>query len=272
LSLKDTGAGASVFPLFIKAPTVSISGYFGFGAGIYVGTPFNSLNPILQFDAYDLNAGVNARCDLDALNQTSAGNFLAQASAKSAVALTAFALGVGTQAATGIGASAGGNPSSIQTITTVAGITTNGSNWGAGTITNLVGLQCFTSANIGGGSVTNNIGIWVSTPGSFGTTNYGILIDSITGGTPWAIYTAGSTPSLFGGSVTTGAHIITAATPTTTTGQLGLGTTTGVGNGAAGNVQAPAKSTGSGPATPGTIVQWLEIDLAGSKYWIPLAQ
>jgi hypothetical protein len=46
----------------------------------------------------------------------------------------------------------------------------------------------------------------------------------------------------------------------------------GSGKVAAGNVQAPAKSTGTGPTTPGTIVNWLEVDLGGTKYWVPMAQ
>jgi len=48
--------------------------------------------------------------------------------------------------------------------------------------------------------------------------------------------------------------------------------TLGFGNGASAAVDAPAKGTGSGPATPGTIVQWLSINVAGTTYWIPLAQ
>lgn len=47
---------------------------------------------------------------------------------------------------------------------------------------------------------------------------------------------------------------------------------TGVGNGASGNIQAPAKSTGSGPTTPGTIVSWAEVNIGGTLYWLPLAQ
>lgn len=66
-----------------------------------------------------------------------------------------------------------------------------------------------------------------------------------------------------------GALSLAGATPTTTTGQIGLGTTVGIGNGSPGTISAPAKSTGSGPATPGTVVGWLEIDVAGSKKWIP---
>jgi len=65
---------------------------------------------------------------------------------------------------------------------------------------------------------------------------------------------------------------LTAATPTGTGTQLGLGNTVGVGNGALGNVQAPALGTGSGPATPGTVVKWLEVDIGGTKFWIPLSQ
>ena len=66
--------------------------------------------------------------------------------------------------------------------------------------------------------------------------------------------------------------IFAGATPTTSTGQVGLGNSSGIGNGSNANIQAPAVGTGSGPATPGIVVKWLEIDLAGTKYWMPLAQ
>jgi hypothetical protein len=46
----------------------------------------------------------------------------------------------------------------------------------------------------------------------------------------------------------------------------------GIGNGAAGNVQAPAKGTGSGPTTAGTVVKFIPIDVAGTTYYIPLMQ
>lgn len=46
----------------------------------------------------------------------------------------------------------------------------------------------------------------------------------------------------------------------------------GVGNDTAANVQAPAKGTGSGPATPGTVVKFLKMDVAGTIYWIPMMQ
>ena len=55
-------------------------------------------------------------------------------------------------------------------------------------------------------------------------------------------------------------------------GYVALGATTGVGNGSAGNVQAPAKSSGSGPTTPGTIVGWIKINVGGTTAWIPYAE
>ena len=76
----------------------------------------------------------------------------------------------------------------------------------------------------------------------------------------------------FTGVATSPVLELTAATPTGTGTQLGLGNTVGIGNGAAGNVQAPALGTGSGPATPGTVVKWLEVDIGGTKFWIPLCQ
>lgn len=63
---------------------------------------------------------------------------------------------------------------------------------------------------------------------------------------------------------------ITGSTPTGA--GLGFGKTTGIGNGASGNLSTPALGTGTGPANPGTVVLWLEIDIAGTKYWWPLCQ
>jgi hypothetical protein len=70
--------------------------------------------------------------------------------------------------------------------------------------------------------------------------------------------------STFGGALEIGG-----ATPTGGAGQIGIGNTVGMGNGSSGNVTALAKGTGSGPATPGTVVGWLEIDVAGTKAWVP---
>jgi len=67
--------------------------------------------------------------------------------------------------------------------------------------------------------------------------------------------------------------ILTGATPTTTAGQVGLGVTTGFGNGTpATAVTTTTLGTGSGPATPQTVVGYLEIDIAGTKAWIPYVQ
>jgi len=65
--------------------------------------------------------------------------------------------------------------------------------------------------------------------------------------------------------------MLSGATPTGTTGQLSFGTTAGIGNGSATNMQAPAQNTGTGPASL-TAVKWLELDIAGTKYWYPLFQ
>jgi hypothetical protein len=70
-----------------------------------------------------------------------------------------------------------------------------------------------------------------------------------------------------------GALEINGATPTGSGTKLGLGTTTGFGNGSSGTpVTTTTKSTGTGPATPQTVVKYLEIDLGGTKYWIGLVQ
>ena len=76
----------------------------------------------------------------------------------------------------------------------------------------------------------------------------------------------------FTGTVAAPVLELSGATPTGTGSALGLGSTTGIGNGAAGNVQAPAKGTGTGPATPGTIVLQVEIDIGGTKFWLGATQ
>lgn len=82
------------------------------------------------------------------------------------------------------------------------------------------------------------------------------------------IFTASTT-----GVATSGSLSISGATPTGSGSTLGLGNTTGFGNGTAGQaVTTTLLGTGSGPATPQTIKKYLEIDLGGTKYWVPLVQ
>ena len=67
--------------------------------------------------------------------------------------------------------------------------------------------------------------------------------------------------------------VLIAATPTGVSGQVSFGTTSGFGNGSSGTaVTTTTKSTGTGPTTPQTVVNYLEIDIAGTKYWVPLVQ
>jgi parallel beta-helix repeat protein len=53
---------------------------------------------------------------------------------------------------------------------------------------------------------------------------------------------------------------------------IGVLSPTYIGDGAAGNVQAPAKGTGTGPTTAGTVVKFIAIDVSGATYYIPLMQ
>lgn len=77
----------------------------------------------------------------------------------------------------------------------------------------------------------------------------------------------------FQGTTTVGTFALTNVTPIVSSGQVGLGTTSGFGNGAAGTaVTTTLKGTGSGPTTPQTVVNYLEINIAGTNYWIPLVQ
>jgi hypothetical protein len=57
------------------------------------------------------------------------------------------------------------------------------------------------------------------------------------------------------------------------TGVIGFTTREGFGNGAAATpVTTTTKHSGSGPTTPQTIVKYMEVNLAGTSYWIPLVQ
>lgn len=66
---------------------------------------------------------------------------------------------------------------------------------------------------------------------------------------------------------------ITGATFGTAVNELGIGTTNGFGNGASGTaVTTTAKGTGSGPTTAQTVVKYLNINIGGTDFWIPLMQ
>lgn len=66
---------------------------------------------------------------------------------------------------------------------------------------------------------------------------------------------------------------LTAAPPSVAAGQIGYGGSAGFGNGAAGNtVTTTLKGTGSGPTTPQTIVNYIQVNIAGTTAWIPVMQ
>lgn len=70
-----------------------------------------------------------------------------------------------------------------------------------------------------------------------------------------------------------GGVYLTADTPTVSAGQLGLGKTTGFGNGVIPTaITTILKVTGSGPTTPQTIVNFLKINIGGADFWVPLTQ
>ena len=75
---------------------------------------------------------------------------------------------------------------------------------------------------------------------------------------------------VFGGgkwNIATGAvHADPGSAPT---GALALTPTTGIGNGANGNIQAPAKGTGTGPATPGTVAGFMKVWQGTTAVWVP---
>lgn len=74
-------------------------------------------------------------------------------------------------------------------------------------------------------------------------------------------------------AVQLGTLVATAGTPSTSAGQLGVGTTSGFGTGSANTtVTTTTKGGGTGPTTAATVVKYLEITLAGSTFWVPLMQ
>jgi hypothetical protein len=51
---------------------------------------------------------------------------------------------------------------------------------------------------------------------------------------------------------------------------VGLNSPIQAGNGANGDIQAPAKGTGTGPKTPGIVVGWVPIKVGDSTYFVPV--
>jgi hypothetical protein len=102
-----------------------------------------------------------------------------------------------------------------------------------------------------------------STGGGSGDGQGNLVLSRIGTDTPFNL--SGTSLSLLGSLILKG------ATPTTAASQLGIGTSTGFGTGTAGTaVTTTTLGGGSGPTTAETVVKYLEIDLAGTKFWIPL--
>ena len=103
--------------------------------------------------------------------------------------------------------------------------------WAGGT--QLIGFEAATTVSAFGKTVTDSIGFHAKTPTvSMGTlTNaYGLYVDSITGATNnWAVYTADTTPSYFGGEVSVVGNLKIGTQTTratgTSRGQLAQGST-----------------------------------------------
>lgn len=108
------------------------------------------------------------------------------------------------------------NPATGATVSSLAAVRAEAKNMsGAGTITAATALDAYvytTTAN-----VTTGYGLNVHPPlelstGTIGT-YYGVYVDTATAaGTNYAVYTAGSTPSVFGGTVTASAYKVGADT------------------------------------------------------------
>jgi hypothetical protein len=136
----------------------------------------------------------------------------------------------------------------------------NGTAFGTGLIEGTAG----TVTVLGDGQLTLQgiplNGIWLTPTGNVAGT--GMIIGTNSTGTPiWEIDQAGNAtfPTLTVGQ----------ATPTGSLSGIAFGDTTGFGNGASGNVTVLAKGSGSGPATPGTIVGFMEINVQGTVAWVP---
>lgn len=54
--------------------------------------------------------------------------------------------------------------------------------------------------------------------------------------------------------------------------RMGVSRILGIGNKASVNVVVPKQGTGSGPVNSATIVQFAQINIAGTVYWVPLMQ
>jgi hypothetical protein len=114
-------------------------------------------------------------------------------------------------------------------------------------------------------------GWFKATAGAQTTTEVGLHSESADSSGTAAEFGSGGT--VFTSISGAGALTIGGATPTGTGTQLGVGNTTGFGNGTAGTtVTTTLIGTGSGPATPQTVKKYLEIDIGGTKFWIPLVQ
>ncbi len=124
-----------------------------------------------------------------------------------------------------------------------------------------------------GGNAAKNIIVGNTIKGS--SQRYGVSEDSTGGGVvgsniialnymvengTGAVYNLNSSTQTFGNRVDY-------------TGVIAFTTPAGFGNGSAATpVTTTTKHTGSGPTTPQTIVKYMEVNLAGTNYWIPLVQ
>jgi hypothetical protein len=92
-------------------------------------------------------------------------------------------------------------------------------------------------------------------------------------GTTMVITVGGKTFTFdFNNNLTLGGLALTTLTLPTITSGVALSANTGNGNGVSVGMAAKSKGTGGGPATPGTVVGWLEISVGGSPAWIPYCQ
>lgn len=183
------------------------------------------------------------------------------------------------------GASIGGNSTVTGTLTATAGLTVSAGGIGitAGGLTVTAGGLTVTAGGLtvsaNGADVTGNSTVH----GTLNVTS-DVLFDGFLdmtvgasklrpGGTSFAIMDhAGANDNLLvtnAGAVTVRAGLLVGGDPTATVGYTGLGTTTGIGNGVATNIQAPLKGTGSGPASPTSVAGFVRLTTGATSAWIP---
>jgi hypothetical protein len=200
------GSGASAIGLTLGIPTGAVS-----NQGLWSGDPASSLDAYL---AALLPFYTNVFARVEGVGNQGSVVSLAQSSLGSAEGFDSYSRLIGSvsgNSAVALYGEASSDSSGSGIV--LLGVEAFVLNTGTGTVDNAIGLYVNSPSVTGGGSITNSFGLYVD--------------DQIASGvvTPWAVYTNGTAPSLFGGSVTVASLKIGANTviPSTVTGFHGTG-------------------------------------------------